>query len=277
MRYLVLCSGLFLSGCASSTKQTDALFTSRWHLSTTAQNSAPFIEQNAGHCGPATLTMAILSTGRMADLQEITEQVYTPNAKGTLQTDMITTARRQGMVAVEIHGLQALLAELEAGRNVVIFENLGIKWMPQWHYALVTGYDLQLKNLTMHSGPHANQKIDIGQFELAWKQADYWGLVILKPGELSSSAGEIAHLQAAAALEQMNKLTEAGLTYLSVLRKWPRSLIAHIGMGNIYYKMEDYNTAVDFLRMATMIDPDSKAALHNLQVARAAQAVKNMK
>lgn len=277
MKYLVLCSGLFLSGCASSTKQTDALYSSRWQMSTTAQNSAPFIQQDAGHCGPATLTMAIQSTGTPADLQEITEQVYSPGAKGSLQTDIISSARRQGMMAVQINGLQALLQEIEAGHSVIIFENLGIKWIPQWHYALVTGYDLQRKVLTMHSGPNPNQKIDIAEFELAWKQGDYWGLVILKPGQLAASGDELAHLQAAASLEQINKLPEAQLAYLSILSKWPRSLIAHIGMGNIYYKLEDYNTAVDFLRIATMIDPESKAAIHNLQVARAAQAVKNMK
>lgn len=219
MKYVILCSGLFLSGCASSTKQTDDLYTSRWQTSSSAQNNAPFINQEAGHCGPATLTMAILSTGKPANLQEITDQIYNPNAKGSLQTDMITSARRQGMLAIQLNGLQALLLELEAGHNVVIFENLGIKWMPQWHYALVTGYDLTLKQLTMHTGPNQNQKIDIGEFELAWKQADYWGLVILKPGELSASGDELAHLQAAAALEQINKLQEARLAYLGVLKK----------------------------------------------------------
>ena len=136
-----------LSGCASNSIQTDELYqSSLLQFKLNVSNTAPFIEQKVGHCGPATLAMAIAATGSPYHMNEITSQVYSPQAKGSLQENMISAARRQGFLAIPITGMKALLQELEAGNVVVVFENLGINIYPQWHYALVTGYDLQNKN-----------------------------------------------------------------------------------------------------------------------------------
>ncbi|MEQ1723799.1 MAG: PA2778 family cysteine peptidase [Pseudobdellovibrio sp.] len=268
MKCLVLGFALFLASCASTTKQTDYLFSTKTELIDSVYNKAPFINQEAGHCGPATLTMAIQSTGQVANLQQITEQVYSPNAKGSLQSDMISSARRQGMLAIPLNGLMSLLKEIEAGNSVIVFENLGIKWIPTYHYALATGYDLSKKILIMHSGPTPNEKIDIGKFELYWKQTEYWGLVVLKPDQLSATGEEVAHLHAAAALEQIGKLEEAKTSFITILKKWPRSLIAHIGLGNVFFNLKEYAKSVIYLEMAVKLYPESKEALHNLHIAQ---------
>lgn len=275
LKYFWILLVLIFCGCASTTKQTDDLYKTeavRSAFKPTVKNTAPFIEQKAGHCGPAVLTMAIQSTGQRADLNEITSQVYNEKSKGSLQTDMISASRRQGMTAIPISGYQDLLGELQAGHNVIVFENLAIRWFPQWHYALVTGYDFGKKTLTMHSGPKADEEIEMGEFELSWKLTEYWGLVVLKPGELSATASEIAHVQAAAAFEQINKTEEAKLAYLAVLKKWPQSLIAHIGLGNVFYNLKDYKSAIQYLEEAVKINPDSTAAKNNLAVAHRALA-----
>lgn len=270
LKYFWILTVLIFCGCASTTKQTDALDngTVRSNFKPSVQNKAPFIEQTAGHCGPATLTMAIQSAGQPADLNQITSQVYNEKSKGSLQTDIISAARRQGLMAVTISGYESLLGELQAGHNVIIFENLGIGWLPQWHYALVTGYNYDKKTLTMHSGPKANEEVDMAEFELSWKLTDYWGLVILKPTDLSATATEIQHLEAAAAFEQINKIDEAKQAYLAILRKWPQSFIAHIGLGNVFYNLKDYKAAVSYLEKAAQLNPDSTAAQSNLANAR---------
>ena len=68
--------------------------------------------------------------------------VYTPGREGTLASDMIAAARRNGRVAVPVTSLPALLAELAAGNPVIVFQNLGLGFVPRWHYAVAFGYDL---------------------------------------------------------------------------------------------------------------------------------------
>lgn len=266
-RILFLMLLTWLTGCASNTIQTDQFFSSSNGLKPVVTNAAPFINQEAGHCGPATLAMAIGATGNTYDLKQITDQVYSPNAKGSLQEAMIASARRQGFVAIQITGLTNLLKELESGYPVIVLENLGINWAPQWHYALITGYDLERRTLTLHSGPNPNDIIEISEFELSWKLANYWGLVILRPDELSTSADEVTHLRAAAALEKIGKYKEAKMAYLTILKRWPKSLIARIGLGNIYYNLKQYQMAVRYLQTATELYPKSKEAKTNLQIA----------
>lgn len=260
---------IWLSSCASTTAQTNSVNAAS-HLKPNVINIAPFIEQKVGHCGPAALAMAIAATQSSYNINEIIEQVYTPKAQGSLQENMIASARRQGFMALTLRGFDSLLAELDAGHVVIIFENQGINWFPQWHYALVTGYDLEKKTLTMHSGPYPNQTLDMSEFELSWKLTNYWGLVVLKPGMIAPSNDEIAHLQAAAALEKLQKIKEAKKAYLAILNKWPESLIGHIGIGNVFYALKDYASAVHYLKMATKLYPESIEAQSNLKTAQKA-------
>jgi tetratricopeptide (TPR) repeat protein len=257
-------------GCSSTTIQSDAIFKTPIAFKPHVDHPAPFIHQKVGHCGPATLAMAIAATGNAYDLNEIIVQAYSPEKKGTYQEAIIAASRRQGYLAIPISGFNSLLKEIESGHVVIVFENLGIKLIPQWHYALVTGYDLEKKELTMHSGPNQNQKIKFSEFELSWKLTDYWGLVVVPHNELSASADEITHLKAAAALEKLNKLSIAKIAYQTILTRWPDSLIAHIGLGNIYYALKDYPMSVHHLEIAKKLNPESEDVKNNLRIAQEA-------
>ena len=72
-----------------------------------------------------------------------------------------------------------MLTEIAAGNPVIIFENLALSWLPQWHYALALGYDLQRQEIILHSGHDANFRWDLSKFERSWMLGDYWGLVVL--------------------------------------------------------------------------------------------------
>ncbi|OFZ30707.1 MAG: hypothetical protein A2622_13645 [Bdellovibrionales bacterium RIFCSPHIGHO2_01_FULL_40_29] len=260
--YLIL--AVCFSGCVSSTKQTDLLLANP--LSIPAQHhiaDAPFINQEAGHCGPATLAMAMNSLGQSITADELASHAFTPGAKGTFQSDMIGAARRQGLLALPITGMENLLQEVAANNPVIVFENLALKWIPQWHYALVIGYDLKRRHIVMHSGPEAFKEWDLRKFERSWKLADYWGLVILRPDQLSPTANELTHLNGASALEQIGKTTEAATVYKTILSKWPQSLVALIGLGNIHFARHEFEKAIFFLRQATETHPNSAAAWHN--------------
>ncbi len=235
----------------------------------------PFVKQEIAQCGPATLTMAMNWAGKPVTVKEIVPQVYTPGMKGSLQTDMMTAVRRQGLLAIPISGMTALLTEIDRDHPVIVFENLALKWIPQWHYAIVFGYDLETETVLMHSGPEKNKIWDIRKFERSWKLGDYWGLLVLPPDELSSTASELEHATAAAGLEQVGKREEAAIAYRAILTKWPSSLSALVGMGGWEYEQNRFSKSVAYLRTATLQHPESAPAWHNLAIAESAAKLKS--
>lgn len=256
-------------GCATRAVQTEALLAEPgdrpvMHLI----QDVPFIDQTLGYCGPATLTMAMRRAGQDVTVDEIAAQIYTPGLKGSLQSDLIGASRRQGLMAVPIHHLSALLDEVAAGHPVIIFENLGLTWAPNWHYALVLGYDLAKQEIIMHSGHEAYFRWDLKKFERSWMLGEYWGLVVLPAGELSVSADELVQVAAAYGLEQAQKYKEAEKSYNRILEKWPNSLVALIGLGNLAFQKRDQKKALEFLQRAVKAHPESVAAKHNLSVAQ---------
>jgi hypothetical protein len=273
MKYLgLLILLLTFSSCVSSTKQTDDLL----HMPLQEFQrpvqipDVPFINQTVGQCGPATLTMAMNYLGNDISVDEISRQVYTPGMKGSLQTDMVSATRRQGLLAIPIDSLDSLMREISAGNPVIVFENLALSWFPQWHYALVFGYDLSNETVTMHSGSEQNKKWDIRKFERSWKLGDYWGLVILPPDKISATASELTHANAAVGLEQVDKKAEAFTAYKTMLSKWPTSLTALIGLGNLEFEKKNYVQSVRYLKLAAQAHPTSDPARHNLAVAQTA-------
>lgn len=272
MRVLAFCLLPWIfSGCVSVTPQAEKLLGNPGGLPPSARiEGVPFIQQSANYCGPAVLAMALNWAGDKAPLAEVAAQVYTPGLKGTLQSDMIGASRRRGLMAVPIQGMEALFAEVAAGHPVIVFENLALPWLPQWHYALVFGYDLQKQTVLMHSGPEAFKEWDLRKFERSWKLADYWGLVVLPAGTLAQTPGELDQVRAAVALEQMGKWEEADQAYQSLLKRWPGSLAPWIGRANIAYGRKNFSRAAQLLKEALRFHPGDRALLHNLAVAEEA-------
>lgn len=267
MRFFLLSVLILSAGCAAKTVQVDQLLRTPPKISEKIEiANVPFVEQSAGHCGPATLAMTLAWAGQTPDINTLVSQVYTPGMQGSLQTDMISASRRNGAMAIPIQGFSSLLSEVAAGNPVIVFENLSVSWLPQWHYAVVFGYDLQQETVLMHSGPEAFKRWDLRKFERSWQLGDYWGLLVLPAGKLSVTATELEHLKAASSLEQVGKLNEAGLSYAAILTRWPQSLGALIGSANVSYSFKKYDQSLQALLLATQYHPESAAAWHNLSV-----------
>lgn len=271
-RFLLLCATLVaLAGCASQTQQVDHLLSASPSGPRSHQIAhVPFILQSSGLCGPAALSMVMGTYERNISVDEIAKQVYTPGMKGTFQSDMISASRRNGMLAIPIEGFSALLAEIAADHPVIVFENLLLSWLPQWHYAVVFGFDLDRETIQLHSGPEKSKIWDIRKLERSWKLADYWGLVVLPPNLLSASADEFSHAKAAAGLEQAGHRTEALVAYKTMLSKWPQSLTALIGLSGQAFEDGKFKKAVALLTIATVHHPTYASAWHNRALAESA-------
>lgn len=262
---LLLAVALIFSGCTtlqyeSVVKDKDELAGYVW------LEDVPFEDQADYHCGPAVMSMAMQYIGRPLTPDTLSEQMFTPAVNGSMQADVIGTARRNGAVAIPVYDFRSMLKELDAGHPVMVFENVGLSVFPQWHYALVVGYDLANQEVILHTGHDVFKPQDMRVFENSWKLADYWGLVVLRPGDYAASAGEKEHIKAAVGLQQAQNNFEAEQTYKSILKRWPDSVVSLIGIANIEYEKKNYVEAVKNLKAALKIQPDSQAAQHNLSI-----------
>lgn len=258
---------LLFYGCASSTPQADKALGDMGALPSRAiVEDVPFFLQTEGTCGPATLAMTLNWAGIETTMEEVEESAFSPESNGSYQMVMISAARRNKAMALPIAGMQSLLTEVANGHPVIVFENLGFDWLPQWHYATVFGYDLKKQVVHTHSGAEANKVWDIRKFERSWKLGDYWGMVILPPGQLAKTASEREHLKAAAALEKLGHLDEAKKSYMAMAERWKDGHMAFIGLGNIAFLREDYQSAQRLYLKALEIRKDMPAVWHNLSL-----------
>jgi tetratricopeptide (TPR) repeat protein len=272
MQILVtLMVALLLGGCATTTYQTDRVVKNHSHLKSEVKLSeVPFIKQKVYHCGPATMAMALQHAGKNIQLNDLTQQTYTSSMKGTFQSEMLSAARRNGMLAIPINTIADLLKELEAHHPVIVFQNLGFDFYPNWHYALAVGYKIKGPDLILHTGEKKFHKMDLRLFERSWKLAGYWGMIVLRPDQLSATASDADHVAAAARLEEMGMLEEAQVAYMTVVSRWPQSQLALLGLGNVFYKLKNYNASIEALRGATIHHPLSSMVWHNLAIAHGA-------
>lgn len=229
-----------------------------------AVEDVPFFAQDDFYCGPAALAMALAWTGLEVTQDDLVPVVYTPGRQGTLQSDVLAGARRFERLAVVVDNLPDLLAEVAAGHPVLVFQNLGLRALPQWHYAVVTGYDVEERTLRLHSGRTEDLETRLSTFARTWARTDNWALVVLPPGRLPATAGERAVLEAATALERGGAAAAAASSYAAILTRWPDSLPGWIGLGNAAYAMGDKTRAIAAFRRATERHPSAMAAWQNL-------------
>lgn len=224
----------------------------------------PFFPQEDYQCGPAALATALGAAGLPADPQKLAPQVYLPARKGSLQIEMLAGARRNGAVAVTIPPrLDALLRELDAGHPVVVLQNLGLSWIPRWHYAVAVGYDLDEDVLLLRSGRYRRLETDLDRFTRTWARGDYWAFVALPPGRLPATAQEPEVVQGLTAFEKLAPPGEARKGYAAAVARWPASLPLLIGLGTSAYAAGDKPAALEAFDRAAAAHPESGAAHNN--------------
>ena len=232
---------------------------------------APFFPQTPYHCGPAALATVLTYVGLATTPEQLSDAVFLPSREGALQTEMTAAARRFGALAVPLPSqLVAVLADVAAGHAVVVLQNLGLSFVPRWHYAVIVGYDLEARELVLRSGTVEREVMRFNLFERTWARGGYWAVVALPPGLLPASAAEVDAVQAAIGFERVAAPAQALRAYDSVVERWPGNLLAGLGQGNTRFAAGDMAGAAQaFERVA--VQHDSAAAWHNLAAVRLLQ------
>lgn len=255
---------LLLSACATP-PQTAALHANPQTRAPVELTGVPFFPQEAYQCGPAALATVLGWSGTAVTPDALTPQVYVPARQGSLQVELLGAARRQGRVPYVIAPrLSALLNELYAGHPVLVLLNLGLSWYPDWHYAVVVGYDPATDRMIMRSGRIKRDTLRLAVFERTWARSDYWALLVLPPDQLPATAQELPYLQAVAELERLQLWKPAETGYETAIRHWPTSLGALLGLGNTRYAHGDLKGAAAAFRGAVAAHPEAAPAYNNL-------------
>jgi len=266
---VVLLSGLVLFGplgCVGA--QTERIIASRGALPAMAEiERVPFFPQEQYYCGPSSLAMALAWSGLPVMPDDLVAAVYTPGREGTFASDIVTAARRNGRLAVEIHALDDVLAELAAGHPVIVFQNLRLSLFPQWHFAVAIGYDLEERQLILRSGTTRRLVMPLDAFENTWRRAEYWALVVLPPDTAPATADPEPWLAAATGLERVSRPQEAQLAYDAFLARWPQNRSAQMGRANALFALDRFDRAEQAYKDIVAGDPLMAEAWNNLAYA----------
>ncbi|MCJ7542423.1 MAG: PA2778 family cysteine peptidase [Desulfobacterales bacterium] len=260
---LLSCAGILLSSCTGLNKSV--MLEKAGNVPPRVEIEAiPFYSQKAYQCGPAALAMVLNWSGLPISPEDLTAEVFTPQRKGSLQSEMVSAVRRNGRIAYVFTELSDLFVEVAAGHPVIILQNLGLSWYPVWHYAVVVGYDLSEKYVILRSGNIRRKLMSFQIFEKTWARGNYWGLLILQSNQLPATVKEDLFLNALLGLEEARQFRFAIDGYHTALTQWPKNLTAHIGIGNCYYALGELENAEEALRKAIRYHPKSGPVFNNL-------------
>ena len=225
----------------------------------------PFHAQDDYQCGPAALSMMLGQRGIEIAPAQLTGRVYLPERKGSLQVEMVAAAREQGLLVYPLAGeLDAILRELDDGNAVLVMQNLAFDWYPQWHYAVAVGYDLNTRELILHSGLNARQREPFSVFMRTWDRAERWARVAVPPGRIPATAEPLPYLAAAADLEQVGQTASASKAYQAAAERWPDQPAALLGMGNIAWNGGQQAEAIEHFSELVRRFPNYPAGWNNL-------------
>lgn len=258
MKIFLVILALALASCTSGPPLRDyGLPAARVELSAT-----PFFPQKRYQCGPAALATVLAADGVAVTPEDLTPYVYLPQRRGSLQTEMVAATRRYGRMPYTLRpSFDDLLAEVTAGTPVLVMLNLGIKLLPQWHYAVVIGYHVPSDSLLLRSATSERLTMNRARFQSAWLRAENWAMVAVRPDQPPATALSGDWLRTASAFEELGQAVPAAQAYEAATRRWPWQPLAWQALANARYALKDLPSAEAALRRALQLAPSATA--HN--------------
>ncbi len=186
------------------------------------------------------------------------------DAQGSLQPEIVAAVRARDLVPYPTGPeLGSVMAEVAAGRPVLVLQRLGVGPWPAWHYAVVVGYDTEAGRILLRSGKERRQSLPAAVFDTTWERAGRWGLVALEPGTLPADADLERYMAAAAGLEAVGRLDAAEKAYRAAAERWPDAALPALGLANVAAARGDWQLAERRYRDVAAAHPAQATALNN--------------
>lgn len=258
MKQLLFVLGLVLAGCASGPTLQDYNLS----LSSVELRETPFFAQTEYQCGPAALATVLVASGVNVTPEELKDQVYLPKRHGSLQAELVASTRRHGLIPYLLEpDFDKLLTEVAGGTPVLIMQNLGLRMLPQWHYAVVIGYDTTTDSMLLRSGTNERLRINRVRFQGTWARADNWAMVAVLPQNPPPTAHHVKWLRAASDFEELGQRQTAIEAYEAATSRWPEEPLTWQVLANAYYARGNLADAESALRHSLQLAPSATA--HN--------------
>ena len=264
LRTAAVALAIVASGCASTTPRLTELVPDRAPAKVEL-TSVPFFPQRDYQCGPAALATVLSASGRPVTPDELTPEVFVPQRQGSFAVELVAATRSRELLPYEIApALDDAVAQLAAGRPVLILQNVGLRQWPLWHFAVLVGYDAESNKVVLRSGTTEREVIGAKRFDRFWKRADRWGLVVLEPGDVPAAPDPTRYMHGAAGLEAVGHTSAARASYSSARDRWPDSAWPWVGLANLSYGEGALDQARHEYEEALARDPSNVAARNNL-------------
>ncbi|WP_043237318.1 PA2778 family cysteine peptidase [Stutzerimonas azotifigens] len=260
-RALALILVVLLGGCAGApvSRLDDSGLPRRAELGDT-----PFYPQQAYQCGPAALATLLVQRGRDTGPEALVDQVYLPGRQGSLQVEMVAAARSHGLLVYPLKPrLETLFAEVAAGNPVLVLQNLAFERWPQWHFAVVVGYDLDKGEVILRSGTTRRRVESLSAFAGSWEKGERWAVITVEPDVFPATAERLPWLRAAADLETTGHSDEARTAYEQAVRRWGDGT-SWFALGNNRHARGDLAGAEQALVSSVQADRTFAPAWFNL-------------
>ena len=236
-----------------------------WPASPLELSHVPFFPQEQYQCGPAALATVLMSSGVDTTPEALVSQVYVPAKQGSLQAELMAAARRAGRLPLILPPeFPAVVESVRAGQPVLVLQNLGVAWWPQWHYAVVVGVDPVRQQVVLRSGTERRKVQSIRSFMNTWARSQHWAMVVAQPSVIPGGVEMKSWLTAAQALVDAGR-ADAGVVALEAASlHWADQALALLLLGNLHYQRGATKAAADAFHGAQRRDPGSVAAANNL-------------
>lgn len=262
---VVLAAAISLSACAINPPLRVADAMPRAQSGTLLLADVPFHPQTELQCGPAALASVLGASGVAVTPEALAPRVFLPGRGGSLQLELVGAARRAGRIPYRVERTpEALLAELQAGRPVLVLQNLLVRTWPKWHYAVLVGADSAGNRLVLNSGEQRHLEVRAPSFLRTWDWGGRWGLVVLRPDELPAIADATTYLTAVADFEAVAGAQAALPAWRAALQRWPEDPRPHLALGNQAHAAGDDAGAVRHYRKGLALAPADPVLGNNL-------------
>ncbi len=253
-----LLAALLVSACTAPLKQLPE--DPRHELTT-----VPFFPQTIHQCGPAALATALGASGIAVEPAALSSQVYLPGRRGSLQVEMLATARRHGRLAQVIEPrFETLVTELDAGHPVLVLQDLGAFGIRRGHYAGGSGCDRYDDRVVLRAGTQRRRLVSRQRFLQSWEASDHWGVVITPASEPAATATGPDYVQAVLGAEPWLPPADVSAAYALMRSRWPSSPLTWFASGNRAHALGRVDEAISDYRALLALEPAHVAGLNNL-------------
>lgn len=195
-------------------------------------------------CGPEAVQAVFEYHGVGVPLADLIKDLYDPKKKGTLTLQVPPVVRRYGFEAIlEDGSIGNLKRYIDAGFPPIIMVRFNETLA---HFFVVSGYSDSNRQIVCEDYDYKKLLIPYDNLLPIWKKADNFFMVLRPIEDLLGAAERFA---------SRNEHPKAIEFFLKHLDRDANSFRAHVGLGNSYLELAQYEKAFEHYRRAHELEP----------------------